>query len=143
MTLKDLGNSIQNLFNQGGNFVNNNVVHPIQQDIYNWGVQHPQQTNQIVNAKLPQPISNAFNTVGNFKIPTQAIPFVGTGLAAMQRIPAMQQAKSPQQFQQAFQSTPTFTPGQVYDNVIKPTWQIPAVWSRSSNVFNWSEILYS
>ena len=61
--LSDIGNNLNNLFQQGGNFVNNNVIHPIQQDIQNWGQQNPQAAQQIT--QIPQQVSNFANNYMN------------------------------------------------------------------------------
>lgn len=67
-------NLLKNLQGQATNVVSN-VVKPIQNDIYSWGLQHPQQTSQILQA--PRQIQNTFNnvgsTIGQQKLP---IPFV-------------------------------------------------------------------
>ncbi len=79
-------------------------------------IQHPQATMNWVG--------NQFNKLSNFKIPTQMVPFIGTGLSQMQKTPSLFAAKTPQQFQQANSQTPTFTPKDVF-NLAKPVWQLP------------------
>jgi len=123
--LNNIKSTASNLFNQGGQAIQQNVVRPVQQDIQNWGMQNPQAAQQITNPQIPQPISDAFNAATNFHIPTEAIPFIGAPIAAMQRNSAIGQAQTPQAKIQAFQQTPTFTPGQV-GGLAAGTWQGPA-----------------